>query len=361
MRRPTARAGSAWARGPRSSRRSSPATTARRTPSRSPTGTAALHLICVAAGLGPGDEVIVPSLTFVATANAIRQHGADAGVRGHRRARPALALGRGGRGGDQRAHQGDHEHDLRRPSRRERGAAPTLAAERGLILLEDAAHGLGGQPRRQAARHLRARRRLQLLLQQEPPGRRGRDARHRRRRVAGAGPAAALPRHDDAHLGPPSRPRGGYDVVEPRVQLPDRRASRDAGDRPAARGWTPTTSGGRRPRRCTASDSSALAGITPTRPPLEGTRSGGPSLHRRAGPRASTAMPSGSGARPAGVQTSVHYPPIHRFSAYDVGRRAAPDRGVRASRPSPCRSSRDRTEEQIELVVRSLGETLGPG
>ena len=38
--------------------------------------TAALHLACLAVGLGPGDEVIVPSLTFVATANAIRYTGA---------------------------------------------------------------------------------------------------------------------------------------------------------------------------------------------------------------------------------------------------------------------------------------------
>ncbi len=38
--------------------------------------TAALHLACVASGLGPGDEVIVPSLTFVATANAVRYTGA---------------------------------------------------------------------------------------------------------------------------------------------------------------------------------------------------------------------------------------------------------------------------------------------
>jgi dTDP-4-amino-4,6-dideoxygalactose transaminase len=38
--------------------------------------TAALHLACQAFGLGPGDEVIVPSLTFVATANAIRYTGA---------------------------------------------------------------------------------------------------------------------------------------------------------------------------------------------------------------------------------------------------------------------------------------------
>jgi dTDP-4-amino-4,6-dideoxygalactose transaminase len=38
--------------------------------------TAALHLACLAVGLGPGDEVIVPSLTFVATANAARYTGA---------------------------------------------------------------------------------------------------------------------------------------------------------------------------------------------------------------------------------------------------------------------------------------------
>ncbi|CAN5634921.1 DegT/DnrJ/EryC1/StrS family aminotransferase [soil metagenome] len=37
--------------------------------------TAALHLACIAAGIGPGDEVIVPSLTFVATANAVRYCG----------------------------------------------------------------------------------------------------------------------------------------------------------------------------------------------------------------------------------------------------------------------------------------------
>jgi dTDP-4-amino-4,6-dideoxygalactose transaminase len=39
-------------------------------------GTAALHLACLAAGIGPGDEVIVPALTFVASANAARYVGA---------------------------------------------------------------------------------------------------------------------------------------------------------------------------------------------------------------------------------------------------------------------------------------------
>jgi dTDP-4-amino-4,6-dideoxygalactose transaminase len=38
--------------------------------------TQALHLACSALGLGPGDEVIVPSLTFVATANAVLYTGA---------------------------------------------------------------------------------------------------------------------------------------------------------------------------------------------------------------------------------------------------------------------------------------------
>lgn len=39
-------------------------------------GTAALHLALVVLGIGPGDEVIVPSLTFVATANAVTYTGA---------------------------------------------------------------------------------------------------------------------------------------------------------------------------------------------------------------------------------------------------------------------------------------------
>src|SRR5262245_3603556 len=39
-------------------------------------GTAALHAAAFAAGLGPGDEAIVPPLTFAATANAVRYLGA---------------------------------------------------------------------------------------------------------------------------------------------------------------------------------------------------------------------------------------------------------------------------------------------
>ncbi|MEA3325745.1 MAG: DegT/DnrJ/EryC1/StrS aminotransferase family protein [Chloroflexota bacterium] len=39
--------------------------------------TEALHLACLVLGVGPGDEVIVPSLSFVATANAVLYCGAE--------------------------------------------------------------------------------------------------------------------------------------------------------------------------------------------------------------------------------------------------------------------------------------------
>ena len=39
-------------------------------------GTAALHLALLTAGIGPGDEVLVPTLTFTATVNAVRYLGA---------------------------------------------------------------------------------------------------------------------------------------------------------------------------------------------------------------------------------------------------------------------------------------------
>lgn len=39
-------------------------------------GTVSLHLILAALGIGPGDEVIMPTLTYIATANAVRYCGA---------------------------------------------------------------------------------------------------------------------------------------------------------------------------------------------------------------------------------------------------------------------------------------------
>jgi dTDP-4-amino-4,6-dideoxygalactose transaminase len=104
--------------------------------------TAGLHLAMLGVGLGPGDEAIVPSITFVASANAIAYAGAEpvfaeiaavdapwlsveaaeAAITPSTKAIVAVSYG---------GHPGEIE-GLRQ-----------LAADRGLALLEDAAHGSG--------------------------------------------------------------------------------------------------------------------------------------------------------------------------------------------------------------------------
>jgi UDP-4-amino-4,6-dideoxy-N-acetyl-beta-L-altrosamine transaminase len=104
-------------------------------------GTAALHAACAAAGLGHGDEAIVPPITFVATANAVLYCGArpvfadvepdtatmdpkafDAAIT--RRTKAVLPV-------DFAGHPADMESILR------------IARRRKLIVIEDAAHSLG--------------------------------------------------------------------------------------------------------------------------------------------------------------------------------------------------------------------------
>jgi len=104
--------------------------------------TAALHMACLAAGVGPGDEVIVPSLTFVATANAVRYTGAvpvfadiesldsltispasiEACITG--RTRAILLM-----------HYGGYACDM--------PAIMEIARRHGLVVLEDSAHAIG--------------------------------------------------------------------------------------------------------------------------------------------------------------------------------------------------------------------------
>src|SRR4051794_39760240 len=102
-------------------------------------GTAALHLAYLAAGVGPGDEVIVPAITFVASANAARYCGAT----------PVLAdiTGLHDFGVDPRdverrvgprtkavcaVHYGGYAAAM--------DELAALCAERGIALIEDAAH-----------------------------------------------------------------------------------------------------------------------------------------------------------------------------------------------------------------------------
>jgi perosamine synthetase len=112
-------------------------------------GTAALHLALAVAGIGPGDEVILPSLTFVATATAVCYLGAspvladsdrahwcidpgDAASRISPRTRALVAV-------DLYGHPADMD------------ALADTAAEHGLVLVEDAAEALGAVYRERPA------------------------------------------------------------------------------------------------------------------------------------------------------------------------------------------------------------------
>ncbi len=105
-------------------------------------GTAALHLICVALGLGAGDEVLLPSLTFAATAAVVTHVAATpvfVDVRSH--SRPWLSADgvEAAIGSRTRAiinmSYGGHPGEVL--------ALAELARARGLALIEDAAHAAG--------------------------------------------------------------------------------------------------------------------------------------------------------------------------------------------------------------------------
>ncbi len=110
-------------------------------------GTAALHIAAMAIGLGPGDAAIVPTMTFLATANCVRYMGADVifadvdpatGLITPETARVALA-----RAGGRKVkalfvvHLNGQCVDM--------PGIAALARENGLKVVEDACHALGGE------------------------------------------------------------------------------------------------------------------------------------------------------------------------------------------------------------------------
>lgn len=112
-------------------------------------GTAALHLACLALALAPGDAVVVPGITFLATANAARYVGAEVafadvdpatGLMGAEQAE--AAIDRAERAGWRvRAlapvHFAGQTADM--------AALGALAARRGLAVIEDACHAIGSE------------------------------------------------------------------------------------------------------------------------------------------------------------------------------------------------------------------------
>ena len=108
-------------------------------------GTASLHLAMLALGVGPGDTCIVPSITFLATANCAAYVGAevvfadvdpDSGLMTPRTLAEALARARGPVKAVLPVHLRGDVCNL--------PALARLAAEAGAVLVEDAPHALGG-------------------------------------------------------------------------------------------------------------------------------------------------------------------------------------------------------------------------
>jgi UDP-4-amino-4,6-dideoxy-N-acetyl-beta-L-altrosamine transaminase len=115
-------------------------------------GTAALHLAALALELAPGDRVIVPSVTFLATANAVRLAGgevvfadcdADSGLMEAAHLDGALARAAAQPGGPVKAvfpvHLTGQCADL--------PAIAALAGRHGIVVADDAAHAIGSRYR----------------------------------------------------------------------------------------------------------------------------------------------------------------------------------------------------------------------
>jgi dTDP-4-amino-4,6-dideoxygalactose transaminase len=320
-------------------------------------GTAALHLACLAAGLGPGDEVVVPSLTFVATVNAIAYTGAtpvfaeiasltepwlsaaaaEAAVT--KRTRAVMHMTYGG-------HAGETE------------ALRALCEDRGLTLLEDTAHAAGS---RLHGRHLGTF------------GAAGAFSLFSNKNLA-VGEGGLLTTDDDELAARMrllrshgmttltwDRHRGhatGYDVValgfnyrldEPRATLATRRLARLDAENEAR---------GRLDGRYRA----ALGelGVTCALEPVAGLRSAH-HLFTIVLDEGADRDAFRAALADRGVQTSVHYPPVHRFSIYAEAAegRELPLTDAYAARVVTLPLFAHMTDAQHDLVVDAVAVALG--
>ena len=172
----------------------------------------------------------------------------------------------------------------------------------------------------------------------------------------GAHAAAALARDDDAHVGPPPRPRVGLRRRRARLQLPHRRAARRARHAPPR--------AARRGERAPRTGSSRA--ITPSSPPVSGVALRAPAAPSRArgsrttcsrscSTRASTATRSATRCTSAASRRACTTRPSHRFSIYARRRRASCRSPTRtAARAVTLPLFAHMTDEQLDAVVDAV-------
>lgn len=108
-------------------------------------GTAALHLACLAAGLGPGDEAAVPAITFAATANAVLYCGAEPVIVDVRPDTITLDPAAFKKALTRRMKAALPVHFAGLPA--DMAEISRIARARGLTVIEDASHALGASYR----------------------------------------------------------------------------------------------------------------------------------------------------------------------------------------------------------------------
>lgn len=317
--------------------------------------TAALHLSCLAAGLGEGDEVVVPSLTFIATVNAVAYTGAtpvfadvcsperpwldpdDVAARLGGRTRAIMTMSYGGQPG-------------------ELARLAEIAAEKDLVLLEDAAHGLGSRLDGRSVGTFGAAGAFSFFSNKNLP--------------IGEGGMLVTPDEGIAERARLLRSHGmtalswdqhhghafGYDVValgfnyridEPRATLAGRQLAK-LDERNAAR------------RSLAAAYDERLEGVEgitaalPTDPGALSARHLFTVLVDRDVDRDAVRRAMAE----AGVQTSLHYPPVHGFSVYRRQGTSLPVTEDYARRAITLPMFPHMSEQQLEITVEALAAAV---
>jgi dTDP-4-amino-4,6-dideoxygalactose transaminase len=314
-------------------------------------GTAALHLACAACGIEPGDRVVAPSMTFVATVNAIAYTGAEpvfADIAGLTKPWVDRAAAESALDDTTRAMMvvayGGHP-----------GMLPDLAAlakSRQLVLIEDAAHALGTRVNGRHAGTFGTVGAFSLFANKNLPVGEGGMVITDDDEVAGR--IKLLRSHGmttltwDRHRGHAS----SYDVValgfnyrldEPRAALALSRLSRldDAND---ARN---------RLVEQYRDKLSGLEGVSPLDPAGPGVQDSAHLFAVVLDADVDRDAFRGSLAE-QGVQTSIHYPPVHRFSIYSHLGASLPVTDAYATRTVTLPLFPHMTRTQFRHVVSSL-------